>query len=180
MTTESSGAGASPGPGPAGGGGLDEATYLSIDESPEFARLRSAFRRFVFPMTAAFLVWYLLYVVLSAYARGFMGTKVFGNVNVALLFGLLQFVSTFLIAWLYERYARNRLEPLADGVRAGIPGAAAAAPAAEETAPAAPAAGPGTTEQDTTEPGVTGPGTAGPSTAEERRAGGDGPEEETR
>ncbi|WP_407924315.1 DUF485 domain-containing protein [Actinomadura macrotermitis] len=78
-------------------------------------------------MTAAFLLWYLLYVVLSAYARGFMGTKIIGEVNVALVFGLLQFVSTFLIAWLYERYARRRLEPLAAEVRAGIPAAAGVA-----------------------------------------------------
>ncbi|MFC9973347.1 DUF485 domain-containing protein [Spirillospora sp. NPDC127200] len=87
-----------------------------MDQSPEFQRLRSSFRRFVFPMTAAFLTWYLLYVVLSAYARGFMGTKVVGEVNVALVFGLLQFASTFLIAVLYERYARRRLEPLAGAV----------------------------------------------------------------
>ena len=62
-------------------------------------------------MTAAFLVWYALYVLLSAYARDFMGTKVVGNINVALVFGLLQFVSTFLIAWLYSRYADPQARP---------------------------------------------------------------------
>ncbi|POM23065.1 hypothetical protein BTM25_52710 [Actinomadura rubteroloni] len=108
MTTDSPGTPSAP----------DQAAFLSLAESPEFARLRSAFRRFVLPMTVAFLVWYLLYVVLSAYARGFMGTKVVGNINVALVFGLLQFVSTFLIAWSYERYARRRLEPLAAAVGA--------------------------------------------------------------
>ncbi|GAA1549890.1 hypothetical protein GCM10009678_35890 [Actinomadura kijaniata] len=110
MTTKASG------PGPAGGGGDDNGAYLRIEQSVEFQRLRAAFRRFVFPMTVAFLVWYLLYVVLSAYARGFMGTKVVGEVNVALVFGLLQFVSTFAIAVLYERYARRKLEPLAASV----------------------------------------------------------------
>lgn len=64
-------------------------------------------------MTVAFFLWYALYVLLSAYARGFMGTKLVGNINVALVFGLLQFVSTFLIAWLYSRYADNQLDPLA-------------------------------------------------------------------
>ncbi|MDL4774746.1 MULTISPECIES: DUF485 domain-containing protein [Thermomonosporaceae] len=121
MTTEDSS-----GPGSAGGG-LDNAAYVQLSESPEFERLRRAFRRFVFPMTLAFLVWYLLYVVLSAYARGFMGTKVVGHINVALVFGLLQFVSTFLIAWLYERHARNRLEPLAELVRAEVPAGTAGA-----------------------------------------------------
>ncbi|MEV4255541.1 DUF485 domain-containing protein [Spirillospora sp. NPDC049652] len=103
---------------------LDEAAYLAIEASPEFARLRSAFRRFVFPLTAAFLIWYLLYVVLSAYARDFMAKKVVGEINVALVFGVLQFVSTFLIALAYERYSRRTLEPLAAGVGTGAPGAA--------------------------------------------------------
>ncbi|MFC6929710.1 DUF485 domain-containing protein [Actinomadura yumaensis] len=109
---------------------------MQLSQTPEFQRLRLAFRRFVFPMTVAFLLWYLLYVVLSAYARGFMGTKVVGEINVALVFGLLQFVSTFLIAWAYERYARRGLEPLAASVRDAIPGRAAggAAPGAAATA----------------------------------------------
>jgi uncharacterized membrane protein (DUF485 family) len=68
-------------------------------------------------MTAAFLAWYLLYVVLSGWARGFMNTKLFGNINVALVFGLLQFVSTFLIAWAYARHADRKLDPLARKLR---------------------------------------------------------------
>ncbi|WP_051467868.1 DUF485 domain-containing protein [Actinomadura oligospora] len=115
------------------GGGLDEAGYLAIEASPEFRRLRSAFRRFVFPLTAAFLLWYLLYVVLSAYARDFMAKKMFGEINVALVFGLLQFVSTFLIAVAYERYSRGTLEPLAADVPTDAPGASAAPP--EEAGP---------------------------------------------
>ena len=31
----------------------------------------------------------------------------------ALVFGLLQFVSTFLIAWLYARYMNRKVDPLA-------------------------------------------------------------------
>jgi uncharacterized membrane protein (DUF485 family) len=96
--------------------------YLRTQASTEFAGLRRALRSFVFPTTAAFLVWYGLYVVLSAYARGFMSHKVVGNINVALVFGLLQFVSTFLIAWAYARYAGRRLDPVADRIRAELEG----------------------------------------------------------
>ena len=92
--------------------------YLAVQRSEEFARLRKTLRGFVFPMTVAFFLWYALYVILSAYARDFMGTKVVGNINVALVFGLLQFVSTFLIAWLYARFADRKLDPLADEIRA--------------------------------------------------------------
>lgn len=96
--------------------------YLQVARSDEFAGLRKALRGFVFPMTAAFFLWYALYVILSAYARDFMGTKVVGNINVALVFGLLQFVTTFLIAWLYARYASRRLDPTAERLRNRLEG----------------------------------------------------------
>ncbi|MFI7574369.1 DUF485 domain-containing protein [Micromonospora sp. NPDC049497] len=92
--------------------------YVAVQRSDEFAGLRRALRGFIFPMTVAFFLWYALYVILSAYARDFMGTKLVGNINVALVFGLLQFVSTFLIAWLYSRYADRKIDPVADRIRA--------------------------------------------------------------
>ena len=94
--------------------------YVAVQRSDDFVGLRRALRGFVFPMTAAFFLWYALYVILSAYARGFMDTKVVGHINVALIFGLLQFVSTFLIAWLYARFADRKLDPIADRMRAEI------------------------------------------------------------
>jgi uncharacterized membrane protein (DUF485 family) len=103
----------------------EQSSYAAIQDEPEFVELRRRLRAFVFPMTLAFLVWYLLYVVLSAFARGFMAHKLVGNINVGLVFGLLQFVSTFGIAYAYARYARTRLDPLADKVRADIDGGSA-------------------------------------------------------
>lgn len=94
--------------------------YLAVQRSDEFAGLRRALRGFIFPMTVAFFLWYALYVILSAYARGFMSAKLIGNINVALVFGLLQFVSTFLIAWLYSRFADRKIDPVADRIRAEI------------------------------------------------------------
>ncbi|MCT9929310.1 DUF485 domain-containing protein [Planotetraspora sp. A-T 1434] len=95
----------------------DSSVYEEIQASDQFQELRRRYRSWAFPMTVAFLAWYLLYVVLSGFARGFMGTKLFGNINVALVFGLLQFVSTFLIAWAYSRHAASKLDPLADELR---------------------------------------------------------------
>ena len=95
-----------------------ETIWERAHESTEFRELRSRLRRFVFPMTAVFLLWYLLYVLLADYAHGFMSTKVFGNVNVGLIFGLLQFVSTFAIAIWYARFAARRMDPIADRLRA--------------------------------------------------------------
>lgn len=92
--------------------------YEVVYNDPRFIELRSRFRRFVFPVTVAFLVWYFLYVLLANYAHDFMSTKVVGNINIALIFGLLQFVSTFTIAWLYARRASRDFDPIADELRA--------------------------------------------------------------
>ncbi|MER7558415.1 DUF485 domain-containing protein [Nocardioides sp. NPDC126508] len=87
--------------------------YDSLHATAEFRALRSAYRKFVFPATVAFLAWYLLYVFCSNWADGFMDTKLVGNINVALAFGLLQFVTTFGIAYLYANYSNKHLDPLA-------------------------------------------------------------------
>jgi uncharacterized membrane protein (DUF485 family) len=87
--------------------------YDELHESADFVELRRRYRRFAFPATAAFLSWYLLYVVMCNWADGFMSTKVVGHVNVALVFGLLQFASTFVIAYLYSRYMSRNVDQLA-------------------------------------------------------------------
>lgn len=91
--------------------------YEQVQASDEFADLRSRLRRFVFPMSAVFLIWYLAYVLLASYAPDFMGIKVLGNINIGLIIGLLQFVTTFLITTLYVRYANKHLDPAAERLR---------------------------------------------------------------
>jgi uncharacterized membrane protein (DUF485 family) len=91
--------------------------YAQAQDSPEFVELKRRFRRFAFPMTVAFLAWYLLYVLLSTYAPDFMATPVFGNVNLGILLGLAQFVSTFVITHLYVAHANKRTDPIADEMR---------------------------------------------------------------
>jgi uncharacterized membrane protein (DUF485 family) len=100
-------------------GAPDPAThevYEHLHATAEFRELRSRYRGFAIPWTIAFLSWYLLYVIMSNWAEDFMNHKLWGNINVALVFGLLQFVSTFLIAWLYARHANKELDPLAAGL----------------------------------------------------------------
>ncbi len=93
------------------------AVYEELAASDDFHELRRRYRAFVVPYTVAFLSWYLLYVLMSSWANDFMDTKIVGNINVALVFGLLQFVSTFTIAIIYSRFASRRLDPLAGSLR---------------------------------------------------------------
>ncbi len=94
-----------------------EARYIEVQKSPEFQELRKRFRGWVIPVTVASLAWYFLYVFLAAYATDFMGTPVFGNINVGLIMGLLQFVTTFAVTGAYIRYADRTLDPMSSRIR---------------------------------------------------------------
>lgn len=96
--------------------------WATAHASAEFATLRRRLRNFAFPMTAFFLSWYLLYVLLAAYAPGFMSIKVVGNVNVGLIVGLLQFVTTFAITTIYVHFAERELDPLGAAIRRQVEG----------------------------------------------------------
>lgn len=91
--------------------------FLVAQASPEFTALRRTLLRFVAPMSVFFLVWYAVYVVLGAFANDFMATEVWGNLNVGLILGLLQFVTTFAITAAYVKFSGRHLDPKAEGIR---------------------------------------------------------------
>lgn len=96
---------------------VDDA-HQEIYNSPEFAELRARFRRLVFPLVIAFMAWYLLYVLVATYARDFMAEELVGRINVGLVFGVLQFVSTFGIAYYYAKRAETEIDPLSNQLQA--------------------------------------------------------------
>ena len=97
-----------------------ESRYAEVQQSSEFRNLRARFRKFVFTLTVFFLAWYFLYVLLSSFAPDFMATKVAGNITIGLIFGLLQFVSTFAITIAYVRWADRHFDPAAEALREHI------------------------------------------------------------
>ncbi|MEV6262069.1 DUF485 domain-containing protein [Streptomyces sp. NPDC051784] len=88
-------------------GGLSAAEiYLEVQRSPAFREVRRSYRRFVTPAAAAFLLWYLAYVIAATTAHDLMARPVVGALNVAMVAGLGQFLTTFLLTWAYVRHAR--------------------------------------------------------------------------
>ncbi|MFD0371396.1 DUF485 domain-containing protein [Streptomyces sp. NPDC127114] len=87
--------------------------YLEVQRSPAFQEVRGRYRRFAFPAALAFLVWYLAYVVAATAVPGLMARPVAGAVNVAMVAGLGQFATTFLLTWAYARHARLRRDSAA-------------------------------------------------------------------
>lgn len=110
------GTGVSPGQ-PIGGTGVSgqhsSTGYEIVQASREFHTLRRRFVRITIPAAALFLSWYFLYVIVAAFAPGFMRIKVIGDVNIGLCFGAMQFVSTFGITTFYARWARRNIDPVA-------------------------------------------------------------------
>lgn len=96
--------------------------WVAAYAGAEFIALRTRLRRFVFPMTAFFLAWYFLYVLLAAFAPQFMAVPVVGHVNIGLIFGLLQFASTFAITTAYVRFANRHLDPVSTRIREQVEG----------------------------------------------------------
>jgi uncharacterized membrane protein (DUF485 family) len=97
--------------------GTANVDFAAVQSSPRFQTLRRRHRSFVFPVLALALVWYLVYVLLAGYVPEFMATPVVGRINVGLLIGLGQVVTTFVITMLYVSYANRRLDPIAAEIR---------------------------------------------------------------
>ncbi|MEV5958713.1 DUF485 domain-containing protein [Streptomyces sp. NPDC051987] len=91
--------------------------YLEVQRSAAFQEVRSRYRRFVVPGVAVFLTWYVAYVVTAVTAPGLMARPVAGAVNVAMVAGLGQFLTTFLLTWAYARHARLRRDRAALDLR---------------------------------------------------------------
>lgn len=106
--------------------------YEDFRQRPEFQALRSRYRRFVFPLTVVFMLWFLTFVILGAFAPEFMATPVPGFVNMGILLGLLQFVTTFAITMGYVRFANRRLDPVTAELRGELEGMTEAQEAGDE------------------------------------------------
>lgn len=83
----------------------DQTEWDRIANAREFKDLMATKKLFIIPAFIFFVVYYFLLPILVGYAPSFMAIKVFGEVNVAYLFALSQFVMAWTIAALYVKAA---------------------------------------------------------------------------
>ncbi|GAA1171996.1 hypothetical protein CGLAUT_03490 [Corynebacterium glaucum] len=95
--------------------------FVAMQQSPEFQELRSTFRGFTFPVMIVAFIWYVVYVLLATFFPQAMGRPFLG-LNVGLWLGLAQFITTFLITWIYVRWANANIEPRAAHIRQEMEG----------------------------------------------------------
>ena len=96
----------------------DVAHWEGLEQTDEFRQLVRSRLRFVLPATVFFLVYYFLLPIGNGLAPELMKTKVIGEVNIAYLFALSQFVMAWTLAYLYIRKANRVFDPLAAKLRA--------------------------------------------------------------
>ena len=96
----------------------DVAHWEGLEQTDEFRQLVRSRLRFVLPATVFFLVYYFLLPIGNGLAPELMKTKVIGEVNIAYLFALSQFVMAWTLAYLYIRKANSVFDPLAAKLRA--------------------------------------------------------------
>jgi uncharacterized membrane protein (DUF485 family) len=89
----------------------------AVGKDPEMVELENRHRRFVWPATVFFLIYYMALNILAGAAPDLMGTKLFGEFTFGYLFALSQFVMAFVVAWVYSRWAASRIDPLATDLR---------------------------------------------------------------
>jgi len=79
--------------------------WKAIDEDPRFQALHKRKVGFLTALMVFSLIYYFLLPIGAAYFQDVYKIKVWGPVNVGLLFALSQFVVAWGIAWYYSRKA---------------------------------------------------------------------------
>ncbi|GGS98562.1 hypothetical protein GCM10010222_45330 [Streptomyces tanashiensis] len=97
------------------------------DDRDDLHRLGSAYRRLRRVATFTALGYFAVFLLLSGYAPSMMTGNITGGLTIGLVLGLLQLPVALAAIALYERIARNRVDPLAATIRERAEQAAAAA-----------------------------------------------------
>ncbi|MFI6012903.1 DUF485 domain-containing protein [Streptomyces sp. NPDC051243] len=100
--------------------GPEPTSPQSIRNSPEFRSMRGAQRSFGTAATLVSVGGFLTYVLLSGFAPGMMNQPLAGHLTIGLALGLCQFLLMAVTIWLYVRYMRRRVDPVADRLRAQL------------------------------------------------------------
>jgi uncharacterized membrane protein (DUF485 family) len=88
--------------------------WEAIERSPEFQELVKKRKAFVLPGTIFFLTWYMGFILLTAYAEGFMSERVYEGLTVGYCLALTQFVMVLVLGLLYLKKSSQEFDPLAE------------------------------------------------------------------
>jgi len=99
----------------------DTPDWAAIERTPEFRALVRAKRAFIIPATLFFVAYYFALPALVGYWPDLMSTRVAGNINLAYLFALSQFVMAWVIMAIYVQRAQ-RYDRMVESLLAQVKG----------------------------------------------------------
>jgi uncharacterized membrane protein (DUF485 family) len=102
---------------------LTQTEWEKLQANPDFQDLYRRKVRAIVPLTIIFLVYYFALPVSVGYFPSFMETKVIGDINLAYLFALSEFVMAWIITAIYVQLAK-RWDVEADAIIAKVRGGA--------------------------------------------------------
>lgn len=88
--------------------------WQAIEASPEFQELVRRRRSFVLPATIFFLVWYMGFILLTAYSQDLMSERVYEGLTVGYCLALTQFVMVLVLGLMYLSRSNKVYDPLAE------------------------------------------------------------------
>lgn len=69
--------------------------------------------KYLVPMTITFMVGYIGLTILAGFAKGLLGTKIIGSVNLGFILIAFNYLLSWLLAIFYERIANGTFDPMA-------------------------------------------------------------------
>src|SRR5512143_1618862 len=90
--------------------------WTAIDADPRFRSLHRKKARFLWGLMIFSMVYYFLLPVMAAYFKDLFDTRVWGPINLGLLFALSEFAVAWTIAIIYARRANREFDAIAQQI----------------------------------------------------------------
>ena len=87
--------------------------WAALDADPRFRDLHRRKSRFLWGLMLLSVAYYFALPIGAGYFQELFRQRVWGPINVGLLFALSQFMVAWLVAWLYQRRANQEFDALA-------------------------------------------------------------------
>ena len=87
--------------------------YHAVTTSPEYIQLMAKRKHIAWVLTLVVTLSYFSFIFLLAFDPKSLGATIEGSVvSLGLMLGLALIAGTFVVTWLYVRYANKHIEPL--------------------------------------------------------------------
>jgi len=86
--------------------------WVAIDQDPRFQQLHSKKTRILWGLMVFSIVYYFLLPIGAGYFPQLFHIKVWGPINVGILFALSEFIVAWGIAWIYARRANTEFDAM--------------------------------------------------------------------